>query len=91
MQCRNSNCPPERRENTRFSFHCYSDPELPGVAVRASGRGALLAQDAEQPESSRDQIQQPEQTFSGRTIIIQSHHARMNSIVPDDANGVEAR
>ena len=27
MQCRNSNCPPERRENTRFSFHCYSDPE----------------------------------------------------------------
>ena len=26
MQCRNSNCPPERRENTRFSFHCYSDP-----------------------------------------------------------------
>ena len=27
MQCRNSNCPPERRENTRFSFHCYSDPK----------------------------------------------------------------
>ena len=20
--------PPERRENTRFSFHCYSDPAL---------------------------------------------------------------
>ena len=32
MQCRNSNCPPERRENTRISFHCYSDPLFAALA-----------------------------------------------------------
>ena len=37
MQCRNSNCPPERRENTRFSFHCYSDPHLQGNVIQLIG------------------------------------------------------
>ena len=37
MQCRNSNCPPERRENTRFSFHCYLGPRHQPISMLGLG------------------------------------------------------